>query len=87
VHVQGGLELVGRVRAEAARFVGDYPQGDPRATADAILTIVDAEPPLRVLLGAPPLSLIRAAYEQRLATWNAWDSLAQAAQGRMPASA
>ncbi len=43
------------VRAGAARFMGGYPLGDPRATADAILTIVDAaQPPLRVLLGAPP---------------------------------
>jgi NAD(P)-dependent dehydrogenase (short-subunit alcohol dehydrogenase family) len=76
------------VRAGAVQFMGGYPLGDPRATADAILTIVDAEqPPLRVLLGAPPLGLIRDAYERRLAAWNAWDAVSRAAQGRVPASA
>ena len=77
-----------RVRAHAAQFLGDYPLGDPRATADAILTIVDAEqPPLRVLLGAPPFALVRDAYEQRLAAWAAWDDVSRAAQGRLPAPA
>jgi NAD(P)-dependent dehydrogenase (short-subunit alcohol dehydrogenase family) len=76
------------VRAHATQFNGDYPLGDPGATADAILAIVDAErPPLRVVLGAPPLTLVRDAYEQRLAGWSAWDGVSNAAQGRVPASA
>jgi NAD(P)-dependent dehydrogenase (short-subunit alcohol dehydrogenase family) len=45
---------------------------DPRELAPRLLRVVDAEdPPLRVLLGRP-LSDIRAAYEERLASWQAW---------------
>ena len=56
--------------------------GDPRATASAILAVVDAdEPPLRLILGNPGLAVARKAYEQRLATWEAWASTSEAAQG------
>ena len=57
--------------------------GDPRATADAILAVVDADqPPLRLILGNPGLPVARKAYEQRLATWEAWASTSEAAQGQ-----
>jgi NAD(P)-dependent dehydrogenase (short-subunit alcohol dehydrogenase family) len=47
---------------------------DPRDLANKLLKVVDAEnPPLRVLLGRP-LSDIRAAYEERLATWEEWST-------------
>ncbi|NWK95953.1 short-chain dehydrogenase/reductase [Sphingobium lactosutens] len=47
--------------------------GDPQATGDAILKVIDADqPPLRIFLGAVPLQLARATYEARLATWDAW---------------
>jgi NAD(P)-dependent dehydrogenase (short-subunit alcohol dehydrogenase family) len=47
---------------------------DPRDLAVKLLEVVDAEaPPLRVLLGRP-LDDIRAAYEERLATWEEWSS-------------
>jgi NAD(P)-dependent dehydrogenase (short-subunit alcohol dehydrogenase family) len=56
--------------------------GDPTATADAILKIVDAEnPPLRVFLGEAPLGIATADYESRLATWNEWQPVSAAAQG------
>jgi hypothetical protein len=58
------------------------PQGDPVATAQAILTVVDAPtPPLRLFLGAALLGIVRATYEQRLKTWEQWDEVARAAQG------
>jgi NAD(P)-dependent dehydrogenase (short-subunit alcohol dehydrogenase family) len=45
---------------------------DPDALALKLLKVVDAEdPPLRVLLGRP-LDDIRAAYEQRVGTWEEW---------------
>jgi hypothetical protein len=45
--------------------------------------VVDAdEPPLRVLLGVPPLQIVRDAYDERLATWAAWKDVSEAAQGR-----
>ena len=33
-------------------------------------------------LGAPPCPLIRGAYDERLATWEAWEAVSKAAQGR-----
>jgi NAD(P)-dependent dehydrogenase (short-subunit alcohol dehydrogenase family) len=70
------------VRRAAAQFIADYPLGDPAATADAILAVVDTEqPPLRLILGAPPLAIVRDAYATRLATWNSWVGLSVAAQG------
>ncbi len=63
------------------RASGNTP-GDPAATAQAILTLVDApNPPLRLFLGAGPLNTARAAYEQRLKTWEEWDAVSRSAQG------
>ena len=56
--------------------------GDPAATSQAILALVDAPtPPLRLLLGARALHITRTLYEQRLKTWEQWDDLSRAAQG------
>jgi NAD(P)-dependent dehydrogenase (short-subunit alcohol dehydrogenase family) len=56
--------------------------GDPKASAAAVLAVVDAdEPPLRVFLGAAPLGLATADYESRLATWRQWQDVAEKAQG------
>jgi NAD(P)-dependent dehydrogenase (short-subunit alcohol dehydrogenase family) len=56
--------------------------GDPVASAEALLKVVDAdEPPLRVFFGAAPLSIAKADYESRIATWEKWDDVAQLAQG------
>jgi hypothetical protein len=56
--------------------------GDPMATAAAILKLVDAEkPPLRLLLGAGPLPMIRKLYEGRLNTWDQWADVSNAAHG------
>lgn len=55
--------------------------GDPAATATAILTIVDAEqPPLRLMLGTFPPVAAEAVYKERLATWQAWREVSEAAQ-------
>jgi NAD(P)-dependent dehydrogenase (short-subunit alcohol dehydrogenase family) len=46
--------------------------GDPKAAADALLAIVDADdPPLRVLFGSGGLALIEGEYEERFAQWRA----------------
>jgi NAD(P)-dependent dehydrogenase (short-subunit alcohol dehydrogenase family) len=56
--------------------------GDPKASAAAVLKVVDAEqPPLRVFFGTAPLELARADYEQRLRTWEQWQPVAELAQG------
>jgi NAD(P)-dependent dehydrogenase (short-subunit alcohol dehydrogenase family) len=57
-------------------------RGDPAASAQAVLRIVDADdPPLRVFFGAAPLGIAEADYESRLATWREWNDVALLAQG------
>ncbi|HEY0752439.1 MAG TPA: SDR family oxidoreductase [Ktedonobacteraceae bacterium] len=56
------------------------PSGDPAETRQAILTLVDApNPPLRLFLGASPLTIARPLYEQRLKTWEQWSEVSQGA--------
>jgi NAD(P)-dependent dehydrogenase (short-subunit alcohol dehydrogenase family) len=67
-------------RAAMARPAGK--RGDPSATRDAILKVVDAdEPPLRIFFGAQPLSVIKTEYAARIAEWEKWDEVSQAAFG------
>lgn len=57
-------------------------QGDPEATPEAILKVVDAEqPPLRLFIGSHNLPEIREAYARRLKTWEEWETVSNAAQG------
>jgi NAD(P)-dependent dehydrogenase (short-subunit alcohol dehydrogenase family) len=56
--------------------------GDPKASATAILKVVDAEkPPLRVFFGELPIQIAKADYENRLKTWEEWQPVAELAQG------
>jgi NADP-dependent 3-hydroxy acid dehydrogenase YdfG len=58
-------------------------RGDPNATPAALFQMVDSpNPPLRFNLGSHNLSGVRKAYEERLATWEAWDEVSSAAQGK-----
>ena len=58
-------------------------RGDPKATAEAVLKLVDAQnPPLRLVLGSTILPGARALYADRIATWEAWEEVANAAQGQ-----
>jgi NAD(P)-dependent dehydrogenase (short-subunit alcohol dehydrogenase family) len=64
-------------RARGARSAGD-----PAASADAVLRVVDAEePPLRVFFGSAPLGIAETDYESRLATWREWQPVSELAQG------
>jgi NAD(P)-dependent dehydrogenase (short-subunit alcohol dehydrogenase family) len=66
------------VQARAKRFT----PGDPAATRDAVLRLVDSpNPPLRLFLGEAPLGIATADYESRLASWREWQPVAAAAQG------
>jgi NAD(P)-dependent dehydrogenase (short-subunit alcohol dehydrogenase family) len=72
------------VRAKSAEFrkARLTKQGDPNASATAVLEVVDAEnPPLRVFFGVGPLELATADYTSRLALWNEWNHIAVTAQG------
>jgi NAD(P)-dependent dehydrogenase (short-subunit alcohol dehydrogenase family) len=76
----------GAVRAAVLGAFKPEMSGDPEATAAAILKLVDADkPPLRLLLGAGPLPMIKKLYEGRLATWDQWAEVSNAAQGNRAA--
>jgi NAD(P)-dependent dehydrogenase (short-subunit alcohol dehydrogenase family) len=67
-------------RAAMARPSGR--RGDPKATREAILKVVDAEqPPLRIFFGDGPLTVITKEYEARLDEWRRWDDVSRAAFG------
>ncbi len=56
--------------------------GDPVATREAVLQVVDAEnPPLRIFFGDAPLKIATRDYESRLAAWREWEPLSVAAHG------
>jgi NAD(P)-dependent dehydrogenase (short-subunit alcohol dehydrogenase family) len=70
------------LRAARAEAAADRPSPGPEVTAEAILTLVDAdEPPLRLFLGSFPLAIAERAYADRLATWRAWQPVSERAQG------
>ena len=67
---------------EAVRAKRIAAPGDPKASASAILKVVDApNPPLRVFFGDLPLTLAKADYESRLKTWEEWQPVSVEAQG------
>lgn len=69
-------------RTAAARAARAASPGDPRASAAALLAVVDAPvPPLRVFFGDVSLAIATADYEQRLATWREWEHVSHLAQG------
>jgi NADP-dependent 3-hydroxy acid dehydrogenase YdfG len=60
---------------------GKMPVGNPDATANAILKIVDSEnPPLRLFLGKLPMMLIEPIYNKRLEEWKEWRDVSENAQ-------
>ena len=61
---------------------GSRKLGNPAATAEAILLVVDApSPPLRLFLGETALGIALNCYADRLATWEAWADVSKRAQG------
>ena len=71
-----------RQQAQQWRAQRNPAPGDPKASAAAILRVVDAEqPPLRVFFGSAPLQIAEADYASRLETWRAWQDVAELAQG------
>jgi NAD(P)-dependent dehydrogenase (short-subunit alcohol dehydrogenase family) len=72
-----------REASQQRRARGATSAGDPAASAEAVMRIVDAEaPPLRVFFGSAPLAIAEQDYEGRLATWREWQPVAELAQGR-----
>lgn len=76
------MEAYEGFRTEVMAKLVNAERGDPQATPDAILKIVDAEnPPLRFAVGSTLLPRARAVYADRIATWEAWKDVSNAAQG------
>jgi NAD(P)-dependent dehydrogenase (short-subunit alcohol dehydrogenase family) len=57
--------------------------GNPEATTDAVLKLVDSEnPPLRLFLGKVAYPFIKQVYDGRFAEWDEWNEVSAAAHGK-----
>src|ERR1700677_2061568 len=80
--IADALEPYTELRKQFLKHLADVERGDPEATSEAILKLVDAEnPPLRLGLGSSILPRARTAYAERLETWEAWENVSNAAMG------
>lgn len=80
--IADSLEPYTEMRRQFLTRLATLERGDPEATAEAILKLVDTDhPPLRLGLGNTILPRARAAYAERLATWEAWEEVMTAAMG------
>src|SRR5580658_8679271 len=71
-------------RSAIAATRSGFKPGDPEATADAILKVVDAaEPPLRIFLGTTGLPMSRSEFAMRIQVWEQWIVVSVAAQGNL----
>lgn len=77
-----GMDIYADFKKQFVDGLKDMERGDPEATPEALFKVVDTEnPPLRFFLGSHNLPLVRKVYAERLATWEAWESVSNAAQG------
>jgi NAD(P)-dependent dehydrogenase (short-subunit alcohol dehydrogenase family) len=80
--ISPGMDAYADLRKRVSGRLSSAERGDPEATGEAILKVVDAEqPPLRFIFGNTSLPMARATYADRLATWEAWEAVSNAAQG------
>jgi len=77
-----GMDIYTDFKTQFFERLKTMERGDPAATPQALFKMVDSEnPPLRFNLGSHNLAWTRAAYAERIATWEAWDAISSAAQG------
>lgn len=80
--ISEGLEAYVAQRQQVFAQGAAMELGEPQATAQAVLQIVDADkPPLRLFLGTEGMTMVPAAYAARLAEWEQWAAVSNAAQG------
>jgi NAD(P)-dependent dehydrogenase (short-subunit alcohol dehydrogenase family) len=80
--IAAGLDAYAGVRAQLFAYAAEMELGDPQATLPAVLKVIDEEnPPLRVFLGTEGMRVARTAFAERLALWEAWEAISNAAQG------
>ncbi len=77
-----GMDIYADYKQQFFSTLKDMERGDPERTPEALFKVVDAEnPPLRFFLGSHNLPWVKKAYEERLATWEEWQAVSNAAQG------
>ncbi|WP_282080623.1 SDR family NAD(P)-dependent oxidoreductase [Aquimarina algiphila] len=77
-----GLDIYSGFKEQFVQGLRNLERGNPNATPEAIFKVVDAkQPPLRIFLGNQSLPSVRKAYNDRLATWEAWKEVSDAVQG------
>jgi NAD(P)-dependent dehydrogenase (short-subunit alcohol dehydrogenase family) len=80
--IADALEPYAEFRKQFLTRLANLERGDPEATPEAVLKLVDAnDPPLRLGLGNSILPRAREAYRERIATWEAWEDVSNAAMG------
>ena len=78
-----GLAIYKEFKSQFINGLKDTERGDPEATSEALFKVVDSEnSPLRFFMGSHNLSWVKKAYAERLATWEAWEQVSNAAQGQ-----
>lgn len=78
-----GLDIYSGFKEQFVERLKTIERGDPNATPEAIFRIVDTnQPPLRFFLGSHNLPAVRAAYAERLSTWEAWQEVSARAHGQ-----
>jgi NAD(P)-dependent dehydrogenase (short-subunit alcohol dehydrogenase family) len=78
-----GIDAYADIRDQIFASGANVDFGDPYATLQAILKLVDTEqPPLRVFFGTEGLPMARTAYAERLTLWESWQETSNAAQVR-----
>lgn len=79
-----GMDIYQNLKASFIDGLKEMKQGNPAATSEAIFAVVDAQtPPLRFFLGDQCLPWVRKAYADRLAVWEDWEEVSNAAQGNL----
>lgn len=77
-----GMDIYADFKKQFFDGLKNLERGNPEATPEALFKVVDAEnPPLRFFLGSHNLPWVRKDYAARLATWEAWEPVSNAAQG------
>ena len=77
-----GLPIYDDFKNKFYQSLQQMERGNPDATPPGLFAAVDAEtPPLRLSLGSHNLGWVRKVYAERLAEWEAWEAVANAAQG------
>ena len=75
------MEPYTQLRTQVFGSMMTMERGDPQASAEAVLKLVDAEqPPLRLILGSEGVPMMHTVYADRLKQWDQWKAVSEAAQ-------